>query len=245
MPFKKNAKKFCLFLNAYLQLNFFKMKDKNTAAILAFVVGFVGIHQFYLGNVVLGLGFIFLMKWKFKLAFFIAIAQGIRYLTMSQEDFEQKYVKDFYKRKDKWKEKWGNKSKDTVNQPVAPVETTVPSSSKSTWETWSAQSDNKTLKTEGIKKYKEYDFRGAIADFEKVIVTEANDNTTLFNLACCYATLEEKDKAFEYLSRAVQAGLKDEEKIAKHDGLAYLRVQPEWDDFVAHKYKIVEPVLVR
>jgi TM2 domain-containing membrane protein YozV len=221
------------------------MKNKNTAAILAFVVGFVGIHQFYLGNVMLGLGFIFLMKWKFKFAFFLAIAQGIHYLTMSQEEFEYKYAKGFYKRRDKWKDKWANKTQNTVNQPVVEVETTVPSSSKSTWETWTTQSNNNTLKAEGIKKYKEYDFKGAIVDFEKILVSEANDYTTLFNLACCYATLEEKDKAFGYLSRAVEVGLKDSEKIAKHDGLAYLRVQPEWDDFVANRYKIVEPVLVR
>ncbi len=221
------------------------MKNKNTAAILAFVVGFIGVHQFYLGNVLLGLGFIFLMKWKFKFAFFLAIAQGIHYLTMSQEEFEQKHDKGFYKRKNKWRDKWENKPQNTVNQPVATVETTVPSSSKSGWEAWTNPINNNALKAEGIKKYKEYDFRGAIIDFEKILLTEANDHTTLFNLACCYATLEEKEKAFEYLSRAVANGLKDSEKIAKHDGLAHLRVQPEWDDFVANRYKIAEPVLVR
>ena len=224
------------------------MKSKNTAAILAFIAGFVGVHQFYLGNVLAGLGFILLMKWRFKFAFFLAIIQGIRYLTMSQEEFDYKYAKGFKRYKDQWKNSWKNKNEptqSTVNQPVAPHETTVPSSTKPTWETWAAQPNNSTLKNEGIKKYKEYDFKAAIIDFEKVILTEPKDNTTLFNLACCYSILEEKDKAFEYLSRAFAAGLKDAEKIKKHDGLAHLRVQPEWEDFVNNGYKVAEPVIIQ
>lgn len=222
------------------------MKSKNTAAILAFTVGFVGVHQFYLGNVLFGLGFIFLTKWRFKFAFFLAVAQGIRYLVMSEQEFDSKYGNSFRNYKNKWKDNWKNKSiQNAENQPIAPHETTVPSSTKPAWEAWTAQTNNSTLRSEGIKKYKEYDFKAAIVDFEKILLTEPNDNTTLFNLACCYSILEEKDRAFEYLSRAILAGLKDSEKIKKHDGLAHLRVQPEWDDFVNNGYKIAEPVLLR
>ena len=222
------------------------MKSKNTAAILAILVGFLGIHQFYLGNVVLGLGFIFLAKWRFKFAFILAVIQGVRYLTMSQEEFEYKYTKGFRRFQKKWQKNNNQQSPQNADnqRTTQSTETTVPTESTPNWTNWATQSNNSTLKSEGIKKYKEYDFRGAIVNFEKVILTEPNDNTTLFNLACCYSILEEKEKAFHFLSRAVAAGMKDTDKIMKHDGLAHLRVQLEWDDFVAHKFKVAEPVLV-
>ena len=77
-----------------------RTKSKVTAGVLAIVLGGFGVHKFYLGYV--GTGFIFLAIWIVGLLIFIGplvvgvigIIEGIRYLSMSDEQFDQTYVKN-------------------------------------------------------------------------------------------------------------------------------------------------------
>lgn len=63
-----------------------KNKNKNEAGVLAVVMGGLGIHKFYLGKY--GQGLLYLaFCWTFIPAF-IGIAEGIHFLTESQEQFE-------------------------------------------------------------------------------------------------------------------------------------------------------------
>ena len=55
-----------------------------------------------------------------------------------------------------------------------------------------------------------------------------------FNIAAAYSLTEDKDKGFYHLSEAVKYGFKDFEKITSHDDLAYLRIQPEFEEFKAN-----------
>jgi TM2 domain-containing membrane protein YozV len=214
------------------------MKKKETAAILAFTSGFAGTHEFYLGRVAYGFCMIILMIWKFKLAFIIGIIQGIRLLAMSSQEFNMKYLNVYQDFQKTWNERRSNGNTQENNKPQNPApekkdDPIVPSYTNTVPP---AAVDTKSLREEGVKKYKEYDFQSAIIAFEKIIAIEPNDQATLFNLACCYSILEEKEKAFEYLKKAVENGLKDVERLKKHDGLAHLRVQPEWDNFILENF---------
>lgn len=65
-------------------------KDKNTAGILALLLGGLGAHHFYLGNT--GRGIIYIVfVWTFIPAI-VGLVEGILYLTKSEEEFQQKYV---------------------------------------------------------------------------------------------------------------------------------------------------------
>jgi len=64
-------------------------KNRTTAALLAFFLGGLGAHRFYLGNTGLGVIYI-LFCWTF-IPSTVALVEGIIYLTTSDEDFREKY----------------------------------------------------------------------------------------------------------------------------------------------------------
>ena len=65
-------------------------KSKVTAAILAILIGGLGIHYFYLGKTTGGI--VFLLLCCTGIPSLLALIQGIMMLTMTEEQFQQKYV---------------------------------------------------------------------------------------------------------------------------------------------------------
>ncbi|WDF67666.1 NINE protein [Sphingobacterium oryzagri] len=65
------------------------MKDKVTAALLAFFLGSIGVHRFYLGQT--GIGFLCLIFCWTLIPALIAFIDFIIFLTMSQQSFDLKY----------------------------------------------------------------------------------------------------------------------------------------------------------
>ncbi len=99
-------------------------------------------------------------------------------------------------------------------------------------------SKSNPFKKSGIAKYKDFDLDGAIADFEQGLAISEGDVALHWNITAAYSLTEKKDKAFFHLNRAVELGFNDFEKIQSHDDLAFLRIQPEFDDFKANGYKL-------
>lgn len=208
------------------------MKDKVTAGILALLFGWFGVHRFYLGQT--GRGILSVIFCWFPALWIIGIVDGIIFLTMNQEDFDYKYNSLGSltpERRARLEQRMGGSTFQRTDrrggfsqrqQQPAPRQVRIENPHKDT----------------GLKKYKEYDFEGAIADYQKSLEIEPNDPVTHFNLACCYSLVEEVDKAFEHLNLAVKQGFAYKEKIKTHDALAYLRIQPQFDEFVANGYQI-------
>ena len=67
------------------------MKDKNVAAILAFFLGGLGVHRFYLNQV--GLGITYLLFSCTFIPALIACIDFIVFLAMSEESFNKTYNK--------------------------------------------------------------------------------------------------------------------------------------------------------
>jgi RNA polymerase subunit RPABC4/transcription elongation factor Spt4 len=64
-------------------------KDKNVAGLFALLLGAIGAHHFYLGNI--GLGLLYLIFcWTF-IPMIIGFIEGIVYLTQSDESFSKRY----------------------------------------------------------------------------------------------------------------------------------------------------------
>ncbi len=99
--------------------------------------------------------------------------------------------------------------------------------------------DNSMFIKSGHAKYKEYDYKGAIEEFSKALELNPKDKVAHFNIACCYSLEEQASKSFVHLDQAVANGFKDFERIKTHDGLAYLRVQKQFDSFEKNGFRLV------
>ncbi len=63
--------------------------NKSTAGLLAIFLGGIGAHKFYLGQV--GIGLIYLIFSWTSIPILIGIIEGIIFLCMSKETFQNKY----------------------------------------------------------------------------------------------------------------------------------------------------------
>lgn len=204
------------------------MKNKFVAAGLAFIGGALGLHKFYLGDSGAGIFYIFLTMMTstvfFPVSLVLSFIDGLRYLMMPPQEFDRKF----------------NKRRTRRRQPKRRAP-----SQREEFQTRRKKSKRSTIvrsnpfKKSGLKKYKEYDIEEAIEDFLKALKIDPQDVSIYFNLACAYSLMEDKEKAFHYLEEAVVRGMKDKERILKHDDLAFIRIQPEFQDFKLNDFKMM------
>lgn len=212
------------------------MKNKKVAGFLALFFGIFGVHRFYLGQRFLGMlhivafffGMFFVMDMNgdFPLPAIpalIGFIDAILFFVMPREDFDERYNR---KRTTRFQSRFGyDQHTDAPTRTArAPRSTTTPVS---------------PFKKMGIEKFRDYDFEGAVIAFQKALDYHYDDPSTHFNLACCHSILEEADKSFYHLEKAVEFGFKDIKKIHSHDALAFLRSQPAFDEFVDNNYRQV------
>jgi len=66
-------------------------KNRVTAGVFGILLGGFGIHKFYLGKI--GWGIVYLVFFWTCIPAIIGLIEGIRYLTMSDQEFAEKYGK--------------------------------------------------------------------------------------------------------------------------------------------------------
>ena len=214
------------------------MKEKNVAGILALFLGGFGVHRFYLNQN--GLGIFYLIFCWFPLMWIIGLIDAIVFFSMDQNDFNKKYNKEHLRdyrdtdfergeyRHKRRAERRDYRREERYTERRSPRRSTPPPS---------PVRKNNPYKVSGIKKYKDFDYEGAIEDFEQALKIEPNDVATHFNLACSYSLNEEVDQAFYHLDRAVDLGFSDFKRIKEHDALAYLRIQPQFEAFEKNGFR--------
>ncbi len=226
---------------AQLQIILEPMKNKTVAGVLALVAGYMGLHRFYLGQVGLGIMYILLLPvflvtglWFF---FFIGIVDAIALFSMDQDAFNKKYNKGF---EGQWQNERRRDNRDVRdynrNERYRERQTQkAPSTRKSR-----ATRRNTPYMKSGKEKFKDYDYEGAIADFNKALEVDPQNIAVHFNLACAHSLMEHKDKAFYHLDRAVALGFDDFNTIKTRDHLAFLRIQPEFLQFEANNFRLAK-----
>ena len=77
-------------------------------------------------------------------------------------------------------------------------------------------------------------FEEAIPYCEKQIELDPVDTATpSYNLACCYALTDDKEKAFEWLRKAAEAGFRNTDHMAQDAAMNSLREDARYAEIVA------------
>lgn len=206
------------------------MKNKKVAAALAFFFGIWGVHRFYLGQRFLGV--LYFLMFFFGMAMVIdgeeapliavpailGFIDFVLFMAMPQEDFDERYNKKRLRER-----RHGRRHYRRTEAYYNNAQQSEPT--------------GREYKKWGVEKFRDYDFEGAVDDFERALQFKYEDPATHFNLACCYSILEEPVKSFHHLDQAVSFGFNQLDKIHDHDALSYLRTQPGFDDFVRNGYR--------
>lgn len=225
------------------------MKDKNVAGVMALILGTFGVHRFYLGQT--GLGVLYCVFFWTGITAIAGVIDAIILFSMDQDRFDLKYNwKQFRaerrdsefdrtrRKREREIEKWERRQRQ--RERTDRTDRRDMRRRRRTETRASRPEPQNPYKVSGIKKYKDYDFDGAIEDFEKALTVDEKDVATHFNLACAYSLNEEADQAFQHIDRAVELGFNDFDKIKQHDALAYVRIQPQYDDFVQQGYRLIQ-----
>jgi tetratricopeptide (TPR) repeat protein len=233
------------------------MKNRITAAMLSLCLGVFGVQFFYTNRTGLGIFMVMLstVMRAPQLAAFIGLIGCIQFLTMSNEDFDKKFnfkkwrkgeedrraaeevrrrEQESYDR-DRRNQEMNRDSRENRDARERMRPTTVQPNREQ-----SSTAQKEALKQSGLKKYKEYDYSGAIEDFGKALAADPKDVAVHWNLTCLYSLTEQKELAFYHLQKAVELGFTDFEKVKTHEALAYLRVQTEFDTFARSGFKMSE-----
>ena len=91
-------------------------------------------------------------------------------------------------------------------------------------------------KKEGLLLLKEYDLEEALVKLTAALKTNPKDPEVYFHMACAYSVMERTLEGFECLQKAVENNLQDREAILNHDMLAFLRMDPAFEDFFNSDY---------
>jgi hypothetical protein len=93
----------------------------------------------------------------------------------------------------------------------------------------------------GDSKFSSGDMDGALSDYKKILMRQPNAPTTHFKIACIYSVKSNSEKSFDHLSKAVQIGFTDFQRILSTKELTFLREQQEFHKFAENGYKFDVP----
>ncbi|MEL6925268.1 MAG: NINE protein [Bacteroidota bacterium] len=207
------------------------MKNKKVAAILAFLFGTFGTHRFYLGQrarafLHLG-GFIIAVIASIQanaplilIPALIGFIDAVLFAVMPKEEFDHKYNQNA---------SYLGYRRSRFDREHVPSYHIMESG------------DRNPYKSYGIEYYKDGDYEAARSEFQKALGIQYEDPATHFNLACCYSQMEEPGKAISHLSKAIEYGFNNFDRIHDHEGLYYLRTEEIFEEFVDNGYRLSPP----
>ena len=206
------------------------MKNKHITAFLALFLGFIGVHRFYLGQRLLGILYI-LLFFAFGISFIVALIDFLGFLFMNQKRFDYLYNRKYFGEDFKdYLMSQGEKKKRSSGAPLKKKK--MPE-----YRIKNKYDGILELKKEGKELFNQFDYHEAIEVFKKVLAIKPSDASAHFNLGCSYSIIENKEKAYRHLALAIENGFDDFEKIKTHPKLAFLRVQPDWDERFKAQFK--------
>ncbi|MBX7162301.1 MAG: NINE protein [Saprospiraceae bacterium] len=230
------------------------MKKKWVAIFLAIIGGSFGMHRFYLRQTEIGILYILLLILRNIFSIFgmpistlLSWYDAYKFMIMDPNEFDRKYNSYYFR------DRYGNRREmpKVQNQRrgryilLDENQETTKRNQSSYFDLRKQRKESQNFKNSGIRKFKDYDIKGAIQDFKRAIDLDPNDKALHFNIACAYSMNEEAANAIIHLNKARLLGFNDWENVMKHESLAYIRVLPEFEAFRNNQFILTDSILER
>ncbi|MEO1514432.1 MAG: NINE protein [Bacteroidota bacterium] len=239
-------------------------RKKSVAALLAFFLGSLGIHRFYLGQKGLGITYFVISLigimgvitegdaepiFMTTVIGMIALLDALIFMVMPKANFDRKFNQAASSSGKKAKKEKRSARRKRYASPARPTRTTRTSAfpeSRRPAPVDTVPSPPQRRKTipnvnplelRGLQNYNARNIDGAIADFEQALDTDPDNPAIYFILAKCFSLKENAREAFLYLDRAVELGFDDFDQIRREKALAFLRSHALYETYVRNGYR--------
>ena len=209
-------------------------KDKNVAALLALTLGWAGVHRFYLGQIGLGILYVFLMG--SGLTTVLGFIDALAIFFMDQEKFDRKFNRErarSYYRPRSSRNRYPHRRRLTAEEEAEARRIAERVRNKKAYDARLRQ-----LIKSGKEAFKNFDYDKALENFSEALKLDPRNPAILFNMACLYSLEEKAKEALETLDKAVQYGFDDFSRIETHEALAWLRTQADFKAFREENYRL-------
>lgn len=212
-------------------------KDKNVAAILALTLGWAGVHRFYLGQVGLGILYIFLMGSGFSAV--LGLIDALAFFFMDQKKFDEKYNKERARSYYRPRSRSARRRQRAGRRPLtAEEEAEARRIAERVRNKKAYDARLRQFIKSGKEAFKNFDYDKALENFSEALKLDPHNPAILFNMACLYSLEEKEKEALEALDKAVQYGFDDFSRIETHEALAWLRTQADFKAFREENYRL-------
>jgi TM2 domain-containing membrane protein YozV len=213
-------------------------KKRIVAAILAFLFGVFGIHRFYLGQ--RGLGIAYFVSFMLGIvsegeAWFLIVLPAILGLidsvilfSISNKEFDRKY------------------NKIDAEAELEPIEYEEEYEDEVYEEDWRIEQEydeelsNLPLADQAARAVRKGNYWKAIQLYHSLLKDDPEDKNIHFSMAVCYSMNQDAKNGFYHLSKAVEYGYDDYQKINNHFTLAFLRSRKEFPSFAEQGFRLVQ-----
>ncbi len=220
------------------------MSNRNLAIIFSILMGGMGVQKFFTRNYVGGI-FMVIFSWTMIPAI-IGLIDAFKFSNMTDEEFDERY----YGRRKTWS-RYDSNTRHVAREEAIEIErkrneaikkAEIRRKQKELKREETLQKIQKilSLRKEGVKLYNEFELEDAKKTFLSVLKLDPNDIPALFNLACISSQNGNLENAYKYLTKAVQAGFTDYDKIEAHPAFSSMRLENKWDEFRRRGYKFIE-----
>jgi len=216
-------------------------RSRITAAILALFGGSIGLHKFYLKDIGTGIFYIFLTMFiasaiKFPITFLLGVMDAFKLFTMSESQFDAKYNSGA--RPQRRRGRRVRRTEPTRTTRTRRQSDVVRERQRSQIDRITSKKRANPFIKSGDEKYKDYDFEGAIMDYKQALEISPENAALHYNMAATHSLLEQKEKSYHHIEKAIEYGFKDKDRILKKDAFAFLRIQSDFDDFKANGFRV-------
>jgi TM2 domain-containing membrane protein YozV len=216
-------------------------KKRMVAAILAFIFGVFGIHRFYLGQ--RGLGIAYFVSFMIGIisegeAWFLimlpavlGLIDSIILFSISNLEFDRKYngLDDGQVLPDIEYEEEEEEYEDEVYEDDWRIE-----------QEYDEELSNLPLADQAAQAVRKGNYWKAIQLYHTLLENDPEDKNLHFSLTVCYSMNQDAKNGFYHLSKAVEYGYDDYQKIDNHFTLAFLRSRKEFASFAKQGYRLVK-----